>query len=166
MIDKSIEKEYGNRLRLRVAGICIENEKILLIEHSGLNDSNQFWAPPGGGLHFGETTQECLIREFKEETGLDIQVGEFVCVSEYLNLPLHALEIFFAVTIAGGVLESGLDPETLAEDQIIKSVKFLSIEELTEIPDSSKHSILKGVLNLDDLKSINGYSNFPADRQN
>lgn len=166
MIDKSIEKEYGNRVRLRVAGICIEKEKILLVKHSGLNDSNQFWAPPGGGLQFGESTQECLIREFQEETGLDIQVGEFICVSEYINPPLHAVELFFDVNVVDGKLLSGFDPEALPEDQIIKNVKFLSFEELSQIPDSMKHSLLKGVLNLDELKLKNGYSIFPADSQN
>ncbi len=31
------------------------------------------WTMPGGGLHFGETPEECAIREVKEETGIDIK---------------------------------------------------------------------------------------------
>jgi 8-oxo-dGTP diphosphatase len=159
LIDGTIEREYGNRLRLRVAGICIENEKILLVDHSGLNKADQFWAPPGGGLLYGESIMECLKREFKEETGLNIQVGEFLCVSEYLKPPLHAVELFFEVTRIGGVLESGSDPEVLPEDQIIKKVEFLNFDILSEISDSNKHNLLKGVLNSRDLRSKYGYSN-------
>lgn len=164
MIDGSIEQEYGDRLRLRVAGICIENEEILLVDHSGLNETGQFWAPPGGGLKYGETVRECLQREFKEETGLHIHVGEFFCVTEYLNPPLHAIELFFLVNRIDGVLASGSDPELSQEDQIIKSVEFLSFKKLTAIHDSNKHNLLNGVRNFDDLKSKSGYSKFSGGR--
>jgi len=164
LIHESIEKEYGNRLRLRVAGICIEKEEILLVDHSGLNQENQFWAPPGGGVTYGETIEECLIREIKEETDLNVQVGEFLCVSEYLNPPLHAVELFFEVTRIDGAIEIGSDPEVLPEDQIIKSVEFLNFSKLSEIQESNKHSLLKDVLNSRDLKRKIGYFKFPEGR--
>ena len=161
MIDESVEKEYGNRLRLRVAGLCIKDDCILLVNHSGLNAEREFWAPPGGGLHFGESAQECLCREFLEETGLKIRVDDFHKVTEYLNHPLHAIELFFNVSVIGGSLITGFDPEVSLENQIIRKVEFLGIKELMEIPNEKKHSILAGVRSIEELYTKSGYSKYP-----
>ena len=64
------------RPRVRVAGILIENNKILLIEH--LKKNKKYWLVPGGGVDWGESTAEALIREYKEETNLDITVEIFL----------------------------------------------------------------------------------------
>ena len=40
---------------------------------------------PGGGLEIGEGTRDCLKREFKEETGLDIVVGEHIYTTDYFQ---------------------------------------------------------------------------------
>ena len=161
MIDESIEKQYGNRLRVRVAGLCIKNEKILLVNHAKLNEENEFWSPPGGGLIYGESVIECLHREFLEETGLQISVKEFQCVMEYLKSPLHAIELFFKVTIRKGTLQTGFDPESRSKDQIIKNVEFLSLKEILKIPHSRKHNILHNLQNFQDLITKTGYSKFP-----
>ena len=63
------------RPRVRVAGILIENNKILLIEH--LKKNKKYWLVPGGGVDWGESTAEALIREYKEETNLDITVEKY-----------------------------------------------------------------------------------------
>ena len=65
--EQKIDRIYGNRIRIRVCGILIQNEKILLVNHSGLTVSNTFWSPPGGGLKYGESVIQCLEREFLEE---------------------------------------------------------------------------------------------------
>ncbi len=55
------------------AAFCINNGKVLLIHHKKLN----LWLPPGGHVDENELPCECAIREFKEETGLDIElIGE------------------------------------------------------------------------------------------
>jgi ADP-ribose pyrophosphatase YjhB (NUDIX family) len=38
---------------------------------------------PGGGLEFGEGTRDCLVREFKEETGLDVKVEEHIYTTDF-----------------------------------------------------------------------------------
>ena len=62
----------------RVAGICVRGGKVLL--QKPVNDTA--YALPGGHVAFGETNEETLIREFKEEIGADIQVGELKWVAE------------------------------------------------------------------------------------
>lgn len=142
---------FRNQLRLRVCGICVKNNTILLVRHHGIIPGKDFWAPPGGGLDFGETVRNCLKREFSEETGLDISAGRFLFLNEFLQPPLHALELFFEVEITGGNLKQGTDPEFSASNQLIQEVAFKTLSEVNAIPFAEKHRILHELVNFDDL---------------
>ena len=50
------------RPRVRVAGILIEDDRILLIEHT--KNDKKYWLVPGGGVDWGESAAEALAREF------------------------------------------------------------------------------------------------------
>ncbi|MDW8301740.1 MAG: NUDIX domain-containing protein, partial [Bacteroidia bacterium] len=132
---------YGNQLRVRVCGIYIQDKKILLVKHHALQEEGFFWAPPGGGLQFGESLVHALQREFLEETGLEIEVKRLVTVTEYLRLPLHAVELFFEVQVQKGILKQGKDPEISEQNQIISGVEMLSLEEIERLKQqkSSRH---------------------------
>jgi len=93
-----------------------------------MNESGEFWSPPGGGLQFGETIEDCLKREFLEETHTIISVGKFLEINEFVKPPLHAIELFYEVKILSGEIKIGFDPEM--EMQIIKDVKWLSFDEV------------------------------------
>lgn len=149
-IEKNIESFYGEKLRLKACGILVVKDKILLINHSGLNESNCFWAPPGGGMEFGESAEDCLKREFIEETGLIINVNKFLFVHEYLNAPLHAIELFFEVSSPTTNIITGSDPEFSAEHQIIKETAFLEFDLLKNEPKENLHRVLHE--NLEDFK--------------
>jgi len=56
----------------RVAGICMQNGKVLLQKPT--NDTA--YAFPGGHAEFGETNAKTLVREFQEEIGVDISVSD------------------------------------------------------------------------------------------
>lgn len=105
-----------------------------------MNESGEFWSPPGGGLQFGETIEECLKREFLEETNTEILVGKFLKVNEFLEPPLHAIELFYEVNIVAGEISVGFDPEM--ENQIIKDVKWLSFEEVNSFSNDKVANIL------------------------
>jgi 8-oxo-dGTP diphosphatase len=141
-IEKNIERFYGEKLRVRVCGILINKNKILLINHSHLTESNCFWAPPGGGMEFGENAEDCLKREFLEETGLKITINKFLFVYEYLSPPIHAIELFFEVSSDSNLIETGSDPEFSAEHQIIKKTAFLEIDMLKNEPKENLHRVL------------------------
>ena len=81
-IRDTIVEQFGNKIRVRVCGICIENAKILLVKHHALTKSGEFWSPPGGGMDFGESAENNLKREFLEETGLVVDVEKFLFVHE------------------------------------------------------------------------------------
>ena len=151
--------QYENKLRVRVCGICLENDKLLLTRHV-ISHENDIWIPPGGGLEFGENVIDGLKREFLEETGLIIKVGKFLCLNEYIENKLHAIELFFITDIVGGDLLTGMDPEHSVENQMIKNVKFLSFEEIQNLPDQQLHNILHDVKKASDLLQKSGYSHF------
>jgi 8-oxo-dGTP diphosphatase len=130
-MNPNIINQYGNQLRIRVCGICVQEDKILLINHAGMNESGDFWSPPGGGLEFGETIEECLKREFLEETNCEISVGKFLIVNEFIGLPLHAIELFYEVKIINGTPTKGTDPEM--ELQIIKDLDWIAFEEIKKL---------------------------------
>lgn len=62
----------------RVAGICIQNGMVLLQKPT--NDDG--FAFPGGHVAMGETHAETLVREFREEIGAEIAVGDLAWVGE------------------------------------------------------------------------------------
>lgn len=61
---------YGKRIEYVATAIIVKDGKILLVHHKKLN----LWLPPGGHIEEGELPSECVVREVKEETGLDVQV--------------------------------------------------------------------------------------------
>jgi len=83
----------------RVAGVCIQNGCVLLQKPT--NDDG--YAFPGGHVEFGETNAETLIREFKEEIGADVRVGNLRWVAEVFfpwgEKPCHQICLYYDVEI-------------------------------------------------------------------
>jgi 8-oxo-dGTP diphosphatase len=69
-------------ITIRVYGILIDPTLGLLVSDEFIR-GDFFTKLPGGGLEFGEGTRDCLIREFKEETGLDVTVGDHIYTTDY-----------------------------------------------------------------------------------
>jgi len=76
--------------------ILNENKEILFTQRS-LNDDflPGYWELPGGGIDYGETPQEALIREIKEECGLGIEIIKPVAANSYFIRDTQRIEITF-----------------------------------------------------------------------
>ncbi|MDN5201399.1 NUDIX hydrolase [Fulvivirgaceae bacterium BMA10] len=156
---KVVDK-FGHQARCRVCGLYVEKNKILMIKHRGLGEKGYLWSPPGGGVIYGSSLKENLKREFLEETGLEIKVQKFLFVHEFLNNPLHAIELFFEVEKIGGEIGIGSDPEMDQKNQIIEEVKMLSFEELKLENKLNLHNILWDCQSINDLLKMRGYFNY------
>ena len=154
---REVLNQFGNRLRLRVCGLCRQNDRLLMVRHRGLGPTGTFWSPPGGGVEFGENVPDALVREFAEETGLTVAVGELLFVNEFLQPPLHAIELFFAVKPTGGSLWVGADPEMSRDNQLIEDVRFMSFREIKRLPPQEIHALFASCHSLDDVFSWRGY---------
>ena len=163
MTSSDFTMAFGNRTRIRVCGVAIDHDSILLVNHSRLNDLRIWWAPPGGEIKFGETLEEGLIREFKEETGLLIEVEEQMFITEYIKKPLHAVEIFFRVKVLSGELKIGYDPELSTNKQSITDVKYVTFEELRMVENIAKHHCLHQLTQVSEVLNKKGY--FPYQKK-
>lgn len=154
---QEVLKLYGNRLRLRVCGLYCDGDRLLMVRHRGIGLTDTFWCPPGGGAQFGETAPNALIREFAEETGLEVEIGDMLFVNEFMQPPLHAMELFFLVHVTGGTLRQGVDPEMGANEQIIEEVRFMSFDEIKRYPPEEVHAMFRHCESLDDVFRLRGY---------
>lgn len=146
---------YGQRLRVRVFGLCRHGDRLLLVRHRALLHDGSFWEAPGGGVEFGESLAEAVAREFREETGLVVRVGELRFVSELLQPPLHAVELFFEVFPETFDAVLGHDPEL--EDSTLQELAWLTWEQIAAIPPHEKQVALRRAKNLTELLELRGH---------
>ncbi|MEP6466690.1 MAG: NUDIX domain-containing protein [Parafilimonas sp.] len=90
-----------NRFTIRVYGILLDNNKRILVSDEFIR-GDYFTKFPGGGLELGEGTRDCVKREFKEETGLDIETGAHIYTTDYFqqsafNLNDQIISIYYYV---------------------------------------------------------------------
>ncbi len=70
---------------LRVYGVLINEKKQVLVSDEYIR-GNYYTKFPGGGLELGEGTRDCLKREFVEEMGLKVEVGEHIYTTDYFQM--------------------------------------------------------------------------------
>lgn len=74
MADPAYESKYGKGPHLTADAVVVRGHEIALV----LRRKDGMWALPGGFLDPGETFQECALREFKEEAGIDLVASELI----------------------------------------------------------------------------------------
>jgi len=91
-----------NQFNIRVYGLLVNSSNEVLVVDEYIKDEliTKF---PGGGLEFGEGIKECLIREFIEETGNKVKVGELFFVNEnfvpsFFNKKQQIISFYYLVT--------------------------------------------------------------------
>lgn len=67
---------------IRVYGI-LRNSKNEVLLSDERRSGKEFTKFPGGGLEEGEGIKDCLIREFQEELGIEIEVGELIYLTDF-----------------------------------------------------------------------------------
>jgi len=72
-----VSREYPDRPVVGVGGVVIENGRALLIRR-GTEPLLGQWSIPGGTLELGESLENGVIRELKEETGLTVRIVEMI----------------------------------------------------------------------------------------
>lgn len=84
-----------------VAAIIINNNRVFATQR-GYGEFKDGWEFPGGKIESGETPQEALIREIKEELDTEIEVKDYLKTVEYDYPEFHlSMDCFFCVIKSG-----------------------------------------------------------------
>ena len=97
-----------NWFRYRAAAIIVEDDCILMAS----NDVSHYYYSVGGGVHLGETAEECVVREVLEETGINYEIDRLAFIHEnFFNgdgitagLKCHEVAFYFLMKSKGSQL--------------------------------------------------------------
>lgn len=98
-------QDHAHCMRVSVSALIFERERVLLAHRRDID----WWSLPGGAVDPGETLDEALRREVREETGLEIQADQLVGV--YSKPLKQEIVLSFRCTVTGGLLNACKDDE-------------------------------------------------------
>ncbi|WP_214804895.1 MULTISPECIES: NUDIX hydrolase [unclassified Exiguobacterium] len=127
-INFKFEKQRFNH---RAAAVIVK-EGCLLI-HRNIRDA--FWALPGGRIQLMESGETAVVREIKEELGLEAQVKRFLCVHEnfftYEDVAFHEVGFYYEVELLDEINVTTEDFYGVEGEELI--YRFVPIDELPSI---------------------------------
>lgn len=93
------------------AGIVLSNEKKILLGRRAEHVSYAgLWCIPCGYVEYNEDIRQAVVREMKEETGLDVLCGKVFAVhSNFHNPKQHTVGVWFMCDIISGIPQPGDD---------------------------------------------------------
>jgi 8-oxo-dGTP diphosphatase len=113
--------------RLRIGAVIKNEDKFLLVEERIKSRNNDlYWLFPGGGVEYMEKLEDAVIRESKEETGLDVKpIGTFA-ISQKADPKenYHAVNLLFLASVVGGEIKS---------EQNANNLKWFTLEEALKL---------------------------------
>jgi len=112
--------------KLKVVAAVIRDKDRIFATARGYGEYKGWWEFPGGKIEEGESPQQALVREIREELDTEIRVGELIDTVEYDYPDFHlSMDCFWAEVVSGNLeLKEAEDAKWLTKDTI-DSVKWL-----------------------------------------
>ena len=118
--------------RNTTAGVLIKDNLYLVARRKEGGPLSLKWEFIGGKNRYGETLEETLKREWKEEVGLDIEVNEFLLKTEFTNSGTHYTLHAYRVS-----LPNPTSPVSLSVHEAIRWVDKATLSSLDFGPSDS-----------------------------
>jgi len=125
--------------RIAAYGLVLRDSNILLCRFSNkLPDFEGKWTLPGGGLEFGEDPADAVVREVREETGLEIEPTKLFGIDSFTDAQhdtaRHGIRILYGTRIVSGQIRYETDGTTdMCSWFTLDEVRSLSVVELVEV---------------------------------
>lgn len=107
-----------------------KNRPVVFATQRGYGDYKDGWEFPGGKIEAGETPQQALAREIKEELDTVIKVGERIGVIEYDYPDFHlSMECFACEILEGGLVLKEHEAAKWLSKETLESVNWLPADQ-------------------------------------
>lgn len=123
-----LKKQYPKRPVVGVGAIILDGEKILLEKRKNAPGKGK-WSVPGGLVELGENIEQAVIREVKEETGLEVYEPRLVDVVNYISLGERGAVIYHYVIVDYLVTVKSGKPKAASDAEDLKWIPFNEVEE-------------------------------------
>jgi ADP-ribose pyrophosphatase YjhB (NUDIX family) len=127
----SMEKNYS--FQVRVTGILVEDNEILIVKQK--ITPHRSWSLPGGRVHQGELLEEAILREMREETGLQTRLNRLLYVCDKPDVTPPLIHFTFLLDHVEGKITL---PTNEFDENPIHEVKMIPIENLTSFDFSER----------------------------
>ncbi|MBQ0168120.1 MAG: (deoxy)nucleoside triphosphate pyrophosphohydrolase [Treponema sp.] len=115
------------------AGIVLKNNKIFIALRLPVGDMGNRWEFPGGKVEDGESYEETLIREYKEEFGVNVTVGNHIADASFSHndktVALSAYEVFFSDDVQKFILTEHSETQWVSPEEI-RNLSFVDSDML------------------------------------
>jgi 8-oxo-dGTP diphosphatase len=113
-----VTREYPDRPIVGVGGVVVQDGRALIVKRAHEPRKGE-WSLPGGIVELGETLVDAVRRELKEETGLEVEVGDVVEVFDRVHhsngrIQYHFVIVDYLCWPHGGTLCAADDAEDAA----------------------------------------------------
>lgn len=113
-----MQREFPEAPLVGVGAVVVDDEGQVLLVRRGTEPMKGHWSLPGGLVEVGEALSDGLVREVKEETGLDVQPVELIELLDRIQrdgdrVRYHYVIADYLCRVTGGRLEAATDADAV-----------------------------------------------------
>lgn len=108
MDEAEVRMDNSSSVQFAQKAAIVDGTRILMVRKSSDDPHNpELWELPGGRLHFGEDIEQHLLREIREEVGLEVDPGRPLCIWSWIMRhegasPVQVVAVARICTVVGG----------------------------------------------------------------